>query len=127
MFSICHKVSLFAFTILLVSSVSVFTQTPTPTPTPPDDKTEIIYTDEIRVNISALDLEGNFAESLKKEDVVINEDGRLHQANLIEHISATVLILLDTGGENRQAKDFKTTRNTAKSLLVCCKRMTRLP
>lgn len=112
MFSIRNKFLLFA-SLFFISSVSLFAQTPTPTP----EKPEIVYTEEVKVNISAFDLEGNFAESLKKEDLVINEDGRLHQANIIQHIPARVLILLDTGGESRVAKDFKTTRDTAKSLI----------
>lgn len=114
MFSFRNKFLLFA-TVSFIFSANIFAQTPTPTP--PDDKPEIIRTEEVKVNISALDLQGNFANALKKEDLVIIEDGRLHQANIIQHIPAKVLILLDTGGESRQAKDFNTTRNTAKQLI----------
>ena len=114
MFSIRHKFLLFA-SLIFIFSVSLAAQTPTPTP--PDDKPEVVYTEEVKINISAFDLDGNFAKSLKKEDLVINEDGRLHQANIIQHIPAKILILLDTGGESRVAKDFKTTRDTAKSLI----------
>lgn len=105
----------FALLFAYVFSINIFAQTPTPTP--PDEKPEVIYTEEIKVNISAFDENGNFADSLKKEDLVINEDGRLHQANIVQHIPANVLILLDTGGENRQAKDFKKTRDAAVSLI----------
>ncbi len=49
--------------------------------------------------------------------MVINEDGVLHQASSVRRIPAAVLIVLDTGGEDRQAKDFKTTRETAKALI----------
>lgn len=101
--------------ILVIFSISVFAQKPTPTP--PEDKPEVVYTEEIKINIAAFDENGNFADSLKKEDIVINEDGRLHQANIVQHIPANVLILLDTGGENRQAKNIKTTRNLAKGLI----------
>lgn len=114
MFSFRNKFAFFSF-ILFIFSIAIFAQTPTPTP--PDDKPEIIRTEEIKLNISAFDLDGNFANALKKEDLVISEDGRLHQANIIQHIPAKVLILLDTGGESRQAKDFKTTRETAKKLI----------
>lgn len=113
MFSFRNK-SIIVVSLFFILSVSLFAQTPTPTP---DDKPEVIYTEEVKINISAFDLEGNFAKSLKKEDLVVNEDGRLHQANIIQHIPAKVLILLDTGGESRVAKDFKTTRETAKSLI----------
>lgn len=97
------------------AAVSGFAQTPTPTP--PDEKPITVVTEEIKLNIAAFDPEGNFAGALKKEDLVISEDGRLHQANIIQHIPAKILILLDTGGESRIAKDFKTTRSIAKKLI----------
>lgn len=112
MFSFRNKFLLFS-ALIFVFSNTLAAQTPTPTP----EKPLVVYTEEVKINISAFDLDGNFAESLKKEDLVIIEDGRLHQANLIQHIPAKVLILLDTGGESRVAKDFKTTRNVAKSLI----------
>ena len=54
---------------------------------------------------------------MRVEDLVISEDGILHQATSVRRIPANVLIVLDTGGEDRQAKDFKTTRETAKALI----------
>jgi hypothetical protein len=114
MFSIRNKFLLFAF-VLFNFSVNVSAQTATPSP--PVDKPEVVYTEEIKINIAAFDTSGNFAKSLKKEDLVISEDGRLHQANIIQHTPAKVLILLDTGGESRVAKDFKNTRETAKKLI----------
>lgn len=115
MFSLRFNLLPFVAAVLIVFSLNVFAQKPTPTP--PEDKPEVIYTEEIKVNIAAFDENGNFADSLKKEDVVINEDGRLHQANILQHIPVNVLILLDTGGENRQAKSFSKTRETALSLI----------
>ncbi len=114
MFSFRNNFLLFAV-ILFIFAADIFAQTPTPTPL--DEKPITVFTEEVKLNISAFDLQGNFADALKKEDLVISEDGRLHQANIIQHIPAKVLILLDTGGESRNAKDFKTTRNTAKSLI----------
>ncbi len=113
MFLFRSKFLLFAF-LSFTFSANIFAQTATPTPI---EKPEVVYTEEIKLNISAFDLDGNFANALKKEDLVISEDGRLHQANIIQHIPAKILILLDTGGESRSAKDFKTTRQTAKSLI----------
>jgi VWFA-related protein len=113
MCSFRHNLLFFVFA-LFISSTGISAQTPTPTP---DDKPVVVYTEEIKLNIAAFDLNGNFADALKKEDLVISEDGRLHQANIIQHIPAKVLILLDTGGESRIAKDFKTTRETAKKLI----------
>lgn len=109
---------LFSF-IFCALSISAFAQSgkTTPRPRPSDDDTERIFTEEIKLNITAFDESGKFFENVKKEDLVINEDGTLHQATSVRRIPATVLIVLDTGGEDRQAKDFKTTRETAKALI----------
>jgi VWFA-related protein len=89
----------------------------TPRPKPSDDGSVKVFTEEIKLNISAFDEAGQFFSGVRKEDLVINEDGVLHQASSVRRLPATVLIVLDTGGEDRQAKDFKTTRNAAKSLI----------
>jgi len=107
--------------VFFLSSVSAFGQsgrtTPRPTPVPGDDDPEKIFTEEIKMNVSAFDRTGAFFTGVKKEDLVINEDGVLHQATSVRRIPATVLIVLDTGGEDRQAKDFRTTREAAKALV----------
>jgi VWFA-related protein len=90
---------------------------PRPTPVPGDDDAEKVFTEEIKMNVSAFDQTGAFFSGVKKEDLVINEDGVLHQASSVRRIPATVLIVLDTGGEDRQAKDFRTTRETAQTLI----------
>jgi VWFA-related protein len=90
---------------------------PRPTPVPGDDEAEKVFTEEIKMNVSAFDRDGAFFAGVKKEDLVINEDGVLHQATSVRRIPATVLIVLDTGGEDRQAKDFRTTRDAAKALI----------
>ncbi len=101
---------LFLFFSFTVSNA----QTPTPSP---DDDTEKIFTEEIKLNIVALDADGKFVSDVKKEDLVIMEDARIHQASSIRRIPANVLIVMDTGGEMRQAKSLNQTRATAKSLI----------
>lgn len=111
--------SKFALLLLLVFlSVSfVFSQNPKPTP-PPDDDAEKIFTEEIKLNVSAVDREGKFVRDVRKEDLVINEDNILHQADSLRRIPANVLIVLDTGGEMRMAKSIDQTRKTAKNLIA---------
>lgn len=89
----------------------------TPAPTPPGDGTERIVTEEIVLNVSAFDRSGRSATSLQKEDLVIIEDERLHQANSVRRIPASVMIALDTGGEVRQKKNIITTRQVASRLV----------
>ena len=99
------------FAIFVIFGVSVFAQKPEPTPPPiKDDPVEKVFIEEIKLNISALDKAGNFVDDLKKEDVVIVEDGRLHQPSSLRRIPANVLIVLDTGGEMRRAKSLSQTR-----------------
>jgi Mg-chelatase subunit ChlD len=89
----------------------------TPTPTPVEEKPEAVVTEEIKLNFSAIDSNGNFVKSLETDDLVIIENNVLHQAASVRKIPASVLIVLDTGGEDRQAKDFATTRNAANNLV----------
>ena len=105
------------FTICAVAAWC-FGQTPTPTPPPiEDDEPEIVFTEEIKVNVSAFDRFGDFVPAVKKEDLVVVEDGRLHQPSSIRRLPASVLIVLDTGGELRQVKNISQTRDTAKTLI----------
>ncbi len=88
-----------------------------PVPTPPGERPERVITEEIILNIAAFDRAGNVAKGLQKEDLVIIEDERLHQANSVRRIPASVMIALDTGGEVRQKKNITTTRQVASRLV----------
>ena len=93
-------------------------QTPTPTPqNDDDDGVETIFTEEVKLNVSAFDENGKFFSGVTKDDLVIMEDGRLHQPTSVRRIPANVLIVLDTGGEMRSAKNINQTRKTAVSLV----------
>jgi VWFA-related protein len=113
--------SVTTFLLLVFFTANAQSGKVTPTPTPPpeveDDDTERVFTDEIKVNITAFDSRGKFYSGVRAEDLVISENGALHQATSVRRVPANVLIVLDTGGEDRQAKDFKTTRETAKALI----------
>ncbi len=112
MFSPLTKIILSILFLFTISNA----QTPTPTPKP-DDEPERVFTEEIKLNVSAVDRRGKFVSNVKKEDLVITEDGRLHQASSLRRIPANVLIVMDTGGEMRQAKSFDQTKKTARSLI----------
>lgn len=103
--------------LLLFFSFAVFANAQTPSSTPPEDDTERVFTEEIKLNVTAFNADGKFVDGVKKEDLVITEDGRLNQANSIRRIPANVLIVMDTGGELRAAKSFSQTVKTAKSLI----------
>lgn len=103
------------FAVLVFCTVSN-SQTPTPTPFD-DDAPERIFAEEIKLNVVAYDLNGKFVADVRKEDLVISEDGRLNQVSSLRRIPANVLVVLDTGGEMRQVKRFKDTIAAAKILI----------
>lgn len=107
------KFALPIFFTLIFASIA-FSQNPTPTPA---DNEEVVITEEIKLNVSAVNRAGTFAPNVKAEDLVINEDNILHQADSIRRIPANVLLVLDTGGELRMAKSINQTRKTAISLI----------
>jgi len=111
-----RKTTFYALLILplFLLSASVNAQTPTPVE---DDEPVSVFTEEIKMNVSAFDRYGKFVSNVKKEDLVILEDDRLHQPSSVRRIPANVLIVMDTGGEMRIAKSFRQTKNTAINLV----------
>lgn len=76
-----------------------------------------VDTEEIKVNVSAFDRFGDFVSGVTKDDLVVIEDGRLLQPTSVRRIPANIVIVLDTGGELRQAKNISQTREVAKALV----------
>ncbi|MGI8670471.1 MAG: VWA domain-containing protein, partial [Aridibacter sp.] len=107
---------LIIFAAVFIFSNAVFSQTPTPTPVQ-DDEPVRVDTEEIKLNVSAFDRFGEFVPEVKKEDLIIVEDGRLLQATSVRRTPANILIVMDTGGELRQVKNITQTRETAKALI----------
>jgi VWFA-related protein len=101
-----QKISFF-LVVLLAFAVSANAQTPTP------DDTDKVFTEEIKINVLAFDKSGAFASGVTKEDLVISENGRLHQATSVRRIPANVLIVLDVGNEISYAKRNKITSEAA--------------
>jgi hypothetical protein len=98
--------------ILFTFCLTVFSQTPTP-----PEGIERIATEEIKLNILAFNENNEFAANLTAEDLVIVEDGRLHQATSLRRVPANVLLVLDVGNEISYAKRNKTTADTAQGLV----------
>ncbi len=109
------KIKNYLLIICLFSALGIvsFAQNPVQTPIP--EETEKVMTEEIRLNVAAFDMKGQFVSDLKTEDLVIVEDGRLQQASSARRVPGNVLIVLDTGGEMRS--NLSVTREAAKSLV----------
>lgn len=91
---------------------------PSPPPTPKDDESVRVMTEEVKLNVLAFDEEGKFVGDVKERDVVITENNILHQPTSVRRIPATVLIVMDTGGEMRQVKSLDQTRRTARGIVT---------
>ncbi len=90
---------------------------PTPRPTPPDEDTERVLTEEIKLNVLAFDEKGQFFNDVTVNDLVITENDILHQPESVRRLPANVLIVLDTGGEMRSIKSVDNTRRVARGLI----------
>lgn len=109
-----RKISILFIALISLMALSANAQTPTPTP---EDDTEKVFTEEIKLNVLAFDKSGNFASGVTKDDLVIVEDGRIHQPSSVRRIPANVLIVLDVGNEIAFGKNKKMTSEAAIALV----------
>jgi hypothetical protein len=76
--NLCFQ-SLIVSLLMLMCAVSGLTQTgkiaPSATPTPPIDDTERVFIEEIKLNVLALDENGDFFPNLTTDDLMITEPG----------------------------------------------------
>jgi VWFA-related protein len=96
-------------TVLLIFTATICAQQPkeTPSPTPPRSNVRIeedqepvkVFTEEVRLPIQAFDAYGHFDPTVVADDVLVLEDGVAQQIRSVRHIPASVLLVLDTGGE----------------------------
>jgi VWFA-related protein len=97
-------------------SFSISAQEATPQPTPTDEPIRIL-TEEVRLNITAQTVNGKFVPTLKPDDLLIVESGTPQKIESMKRVPASVLLLLDTGGNLNFAKSLNLTRLTAKLLV----------
>ena len=82
-----------------------------------DDDTERVVTEEIKLNVTVKNDFGHFDPSISPADLMVVEDRTPHRIESLRHVPASVLIVLDTGGELRLAKSLGTTRAIAMNLI----------
>ena len=90
---------------------------PTPTPAPDRDDQIKVFTEEVRIPVFARDQYGHFDPTLEVNDVLVLEDGQPQQVRSIRRIPASVLLVLNTGGELNPGLRSKTTRAMALQLV----------
>ena len=89
---------------VLLFAVPAFGQQPTPTPV---DETVKVRTDEVHLNVTALSSYGRFVPTLKAEDLLVVEEGTPQTITTMKRVPASVMLLLDTGGNLNFVKSAK--------------------
>jgi VWFA-related protein len=93
---------------------------PSPSPTPQEDSVKV-FTEEVRLPVTALDAYGHYDPTLELDDILVLEDGVAQQLRSLTHVPANVLFVLDTGGElsglGGMAKSTYLTRQVAGELI----------
>lgn len=93
--------------------VSASAQQPVAQPTPPEEPIKV-FTEEVHLNVTAQNRSGKFVSTLKPDDLLIVESGTPQKIESMKRVPASVLVLLDTGGNLSFAKTLASTRLTAK-------------
>lgn len=120
MFTIKPILSAFLISILF-SVAAAQNPKPSPSPTPKDDDPVRVFTEEVRLPVTALDSYGHYDPTLVLDDVLVLEDGVAQQLRSVTHLPANVLFILDTGGElsglGGMSKSTSLTRQVASELV----------
>jgi len=98
---------------------------PTPAGSPPtgkparEDQQEPIKVnvEEVQIPIAAYDLYGHLDPTVELSDFLILENGVRQEARSVRRVPASVLLLLDTGGDINSAKNIRATREIARNLV----------
>ena len=99
-------------------------QTPSPSPSPSasPEETVKVFTEEVRLPVTALDSYGHYDPTLELNDILVLEDGVAQQLRSVTHVPANVLFILDTGGElsglGGMSKSTSLTRQVAAELVA---------
>jgi VWFA-related protein len=110
--------------LLVLAATSTYAQQPKPTPPDKDkdqDQPVKVFTEEVRLPLVAFDAYGHYDPTLELGDILVLEDGVAQQLRSLRHIPASVLFVLDTGGEatgmGGMSKSTSLTRQVATELI----------
>jgi VWFA-related protein len=104
---------------------------PKPSPTPKvepkseDQEPVRVFTEEVRLPVSAMDQYGHYDPTLEIDDVLVLEDGEPQRIRSVRHIPANVLFILDTGGDGNGLSGLS--KKTSTTRAVALKVISRLP
>ncbi len=72
-----------------------------------------IFIEEVRIPITAKDASGRFDPTVEISELLVREDGVVQPLKSVYRMPASVVLLLDTGGELNLAKSVRLTREVA--------------
>src|SRR5467141_1595384 len=126
--SLEHTLFSIVLLVSLLSAANTYAQDrpqlkPKPSPTPKvepksEDQGPVrVFTEEVRLPVSAMDQYGHYDPTLEIDDVLVLEDSEPQKIRSVRHIPANVLFILDTGGDGNGlgglSKKTSTTRAVA--------------
>ncbi|MBA3441998.1 MAG: VWA domain-containing protein [Pyrinomonadaceae bacterium] len=92
---------------------------PSPNSTKQDEQEPVkVFTEEVRVPVFAFNDYGWFDPTVEPDDILMLEDGVPQQIKSVRRIPASVLLLVDTGGDINPVKNVRTTREIALKLIA---------
>ncbi len=113
--------ALFIGTLFSIAAAQNPKPSPSPSPTPKEDEPVRVFTEEVRLPVTALDSYGHYDPTLVLDDILVLEDGVAQQLRSVTHVPANVLFILDTGGElsglGGMSKSTSLTRQAASELV----------
>jgi VWFA-related protein len=122
------KLLICAFLFIALGATGLFAQNKTgeplavdPEPVSEEQDSLKVFVNEVRIPITAYDENGRFDPTVELDDLMVKEDGVLQPLKSIYRIPASVLLLLDTGGELNPAKNVSLTREIAITLVSSLK------
>ncbi len=77
-----------------------------------------VNVEEVQIPIAAFDTYGRLDPTVELNDLLILENGVRQEGRSVRRVPASVLLLLDTGGEINSAKNIRATAEIARNLLA---------
>jgi VWFA-related protein len=84
-----------------------------------------VFTEEVRLPVSAMDQYGHYDPTVEIDDVLVLEDGEPQTVRSVRHFPANVLFILDTGGDGNGLGGLS--KKTSTTRAVALKVISRLP
>ena len=113
------RLTLIAVSVFVISFSCQAQINPPPKPPESDVAQDSVKTfiEEVRIPIIAKDANGRFDPTVELSDLMVRENGIVQPLKSVFRMPASVMLVLDTGGDLNRAKDVRLTREVAKELL----------